>query len=692
MSNTTQSIRVVNEPFDRFFARCEEVRRSRDADWCCLAIDIEHFRLFNELYGREQGDALLGAYADTMTVWAQEHGAVAVHLGRDDFAVFAPYDLSSFRQLLNALKQPIKAVVDTVGFQPAFGVYRLAADEAADLGVYDKAIEAMQAAKQDQSDRIRVYDAAAHAAEQNEYQILTDLKEAVARGEITFFLQPQCHVSSKRIVGAEALARWVRADGSMVSPGVFIPVLERKGFIADFDRRIWEQVYAWLRSLMDRGMEPVPVSINVSRTDIQTLDVVEFLCSLCEKYRVPARLVKVEITESSYAEDAGTVRPFVERLKENGFLVMMDDFGSGYSSLNMLENIAVDVLKLDMIFMKDANLRSRKGVTIVESIVNMAKMMGLPIVVEGVETAEQVQFLRDLGCRYAQGYHFYRPMPIAQFEALMTREDMLDHRGFVSKRNDQFHVREFIDENTFTDCMLNNILGAVAFYALDGRDLTITRFNEQFYRAIGDGAMETRQVAIQNYIVREDWPTLYRTLDDAYANLATGSTCEIRFYKSDGGVFWFRLHFFYLKNEAQKRIYYGQVEDVTELRQQSIQLFEVLRDQAAVSMLINLDQRRIQYVTSGNSLSQLGLPSVDLEMSTQRTAESRIEDEEARRQFIAFFNVERLRDAHRRAVYHETLTIPFRMHDQTVPMTFSTYYIRYSKEQELNVYVFARYA
>ena len=192
----------------------------------------------------------------------------------------------------------------------------------------------------------------------------------------------------------------------MVSPGVFVPVLEKNGFIASLDRYVWKNVCQWLRSWLDKGHQPVPISINVSRIDIFSMDVPAYLTELLQTYDLPAKLLKVEITESAYAESNDKIIRTVKQLRDAELLVMMDDFGSGYSSLNMLKSIAVDVLKLDMRFLDIDEEEESKGVGILESVVNMARQMRMPIIVEGVETQKQESYLLKLGCRYSQGFYY----------------------------------------------------------------------------------------------------------------------------------------------------------------------------------------------------------------------------------------------------------------------------------------------
>lgn len=218
------------------------------------------------------------------------------------------------------------------------------------------------------------------------------------------------------------------------SPGKFVPILERTGAIYLLDQQVWEKVCQWLRSWIDRGYRPVPISINISRIDIMSMDVPAYLMHLLEKYDLSAKYIKAEITESAYAEEDKTINDTVNQLRDAGFLVMMDDFGSGYSSLNMLKSIPVDVIKIDMRFLEIEESEEEKGISILESIVNMARLLGMPIIVEGVETQQQENVLWSMGCRYTQGYYYYKPLPIDKFETLLADERSLDFPGFTASR------------------------------------------------------------------------------------------------------------------------------------------------------------------------------------------------------------------------------------------------------------------
>lgn len=306
--------------------------------------------------------------------------------------------------------------------------------------------------------------------------------------------------------------------------GAFVPVLEKNGFIAELDRYVWRRVCQWLRTWIDRGYRPVPISINVSRLDIFSMDVPVYLTELVEEYGLPPRLIKVEITESAYSESNVKIIKAVRDLRIAGFLVMMDDFGSGYSSLNMLKDISVDVLKLDMRFLDISEKEEEKGINIIESVVNMARVMGLPVIVEGVETKKQEKMLLNLGCRYTQGYYYYRPLSIPQFEELLSDERRLDYEGLRCRQVESLHVREFLDSNLFSDTMVNNMLGAAAFYEMYDNQITITRVNEQYYRLAGASisAEADDSKKLWNHVRDDDRTLLYSIFAQAYENPTEG--------------------------------------------------------------------------------------------------------------------------------------------------------------------------
>lgn len=251
---------------------------------------------------------------------------------------------------------------------------------------------------------------------------LDDINQAFDNNEFCFYLQPKCNAETGAIVGAEALVRWNHPEYGLVSPGEFIPLLERESMVTRFDLFIWRSVCEMLSRWDGEGRNLVPVSVNVSMTDIESIDVARVLGDLLDRFSIDARLLQVEITESAIAHNMDVVEETIRDLHARGIAVLMDDFGSAYSSLNMLKDINVDAIKLDMKFVDLNADNAAKGLKIIESVIDMAYQLRLSIIAEGAQTAEQVSKLRELGCMYIQGCYFYRPLTVEKME------DLLEHR------------------------------------------------------------------------------------------------------------------------------------------------------------------------------------------------------------------------------------------------------------------------
>ena len=251
---------------------------------------------------------------------------------------------------------------------------------------------------------------------------LDDINQAFDNNEFCFYLQPKCNAETGAIVGAEALVRWNHPEYGLVSPGEFIPLLERESMVTRFDLFIWRSVCEMLSRWDEEGRNLVPVSVNVSMTDIEAIDVARVLGDLLDRFSIDARLLQVEITESAIAHNMDVAEETIRDLHARGIAVLMDDFGSAYSSLNMLKDINVDAIKLDMKFVDLNADNAAKGLKIIESVIDMAYQLRLSIIAEGAQTAEQVSKLHELGCMYIQGYYFYRPLTVGKME------DLLEHR------------------------------------------------------------------------------------------------------------------------------------------------------------------------------------------------------------------------------------------------------------------------
>ena len=547
-----------------FFEKADSFLKSITPNTHILAaIDITNFRLFNKFYGRDDGDRLLIYILDCIRESEHTYNGISGYLGGDNFCMILPDNPDIISELEEKILTYISQYQNTIGFYPVFGLYPIAVPEEPAAAMYDHATTTILHAIGKLSKRICYYDAEKF---ENDFKLLSEIHTALAQEEFTFYAQPQCDIATGKIVGAESLVRWNHSTKGLISPGVFIPLLEKSGLIYELDRYVWKKVCQWLRAWIDRGYRPVPLSINVSRIDISSMDVPACLIELIQMYNLTPKLLKIEITESAYAENSDEIINVIQKLRDFGFLVMMDDFGSGYSSLNMLKTVSVDVLKLDMRFLEIGDNNEKMGIGILESVVNMAKTMGLPIIVEGVETKKQEQYLSKMGCRYIQGYYYYKPLPISEFEELIADERKLDFNGLICRQVEKMHVREFLEDNLFDDTMLNNMLGAIAFYEVYENQIEIVRANEQYYLLTGISTQnsEDSHLKMWSHVRDDDNLKLLSIFEKSYKNPLNGAFGNIHYVRTDGKILWIYLRAYFLQEADGHKLFYGSLVDMTE--------------------------------------------------------------------------------------------------------------------------------
>lgn len=532
--------------------------------YCIVAIDIEHFRLFNKLYGRSSGDEVIRYIYTCLKQSALEYDGIDAYLGGDNFVAFLPDDDEVLNNIRQKIIKKFSEWNNTSAFFPLFGVYTIKDTSVLPELMYDHAMLALSHAEEDYKWHICRYTIEMESSLEKEVYLLAAIEEGLEKGEFTFFAQPQCNIATGQIVGAEALVRWQKPDGEVLLPGGFIPVLEKNKMIDQLDRYVWEKVCQWLKGWIDQGYSPVPISINVSRIDIYAMDVPKYIFSLLEKYQIPEHLIKIEITESAYTENNNRISHAVNTFRNRELVVMMDDFGCGYSSLNMLKNIPVDVLKLDMRFLQFKEEERQKSANILESIVNMAGLLHLPIVVEGVENESQEKFVQKLGCRYIQGFYYYKPLPIKKFEELLRDKRQIDTQGLVYKQVEPMHIREFIDTNFVSDSMLNNVLGPVVFFEVLGGDIKITRVNEQYFRMLGEQHFEEDiQKEFLKRIPEEERCVFHRMIEKAFENPVLGADGMIHLLCEGEQKMSVYTKVFYLREREGYRQYYCSLLDIS---------------------------------------------------------------------------------------------------------------------------------
>lgn len=380
-------------------------------EFAFVQFDIKSFKFLNENYGEEFGNEILNNILNILKFYSS-NTFIFSRLTADVFMFVTTYrKREDIIRFINELEPQINHYKD-VSFRICFGI-----NFAEDLTKQprfngDCAAIARFACKRDAISRYVIYDNSLRSNQRHKKDLEDNLRIAITNHEFVMFLQPKYDIETKEVHGAEALVRWVRPDGITVPPNDFIPLAEENGFVKEIDHFIWEEACKTIRNWIDKGKKPVPISVNVSRAHLENRDFITILNSYITRYDIPKNYLEIEITETIQNDNTDAS---IIALKQDGFTLLMDDFGSGYSSLKMINETPFDVLKIDRSFLTSF-LDSNRGKKIIAHTINMSQDIGLDMIAEGVETTAQEEFLLANGCRYAQGYLFSRPIPLDEFE------------------------------------------------------------------------------------------------------------------------------------------------------------------------------------------------------------------------------------------------------------------------------------
>mgnify|MGYP003290656876 CR=1 FL=1 len=348
--------------------------------------------------------------------------------------------------------------------------------------MYDRAYLAAKNCKGKFVQNIAYYDESMIEDMRQEQFVINAVNKAIEEEQFVVYLQPKINLITGKPYGAEALVRWMHPTRGMIAPAEFIPVYERNGIIGRLDQYMWRKVCALLRKWIDEGKEPDPISVNVSRVNIYNPHLVEILNKIIIEYRIPPQLLNLEITESAFMEDQSLVMRTVKRLHDLGFKIMMDDFGSGYSSLNVLKDMDVDYLKIDMKFLQEEKAFNGKGEKVLTSVVRMAKWLQLPSIVEGVETEEQVDFLKCIGCEYAQGFYYAKPMSVVDYEMYIAREQKKEEK--VSRNENSDMINELWNTRSSVSVLFEALDVPISVYEYRNDKIELLRSNELYEKYI----------------------------------------------------------------------------------------------------------------------------------------------------------------------------------------------------------------
>ncbi|MCI2059154.1 MAG: EAL domain-containing protein [Oscillibacter sp.] len=465
---------------------CAETERmlAKDPDtaYVLVYLDVNRFNAVNDVLGEGFGDRILMMIADVFR-GAFRTGGVYGRLEADHFSVCAPEEMLSLSHLREIAHFDCSRIGLDYSIDFRFGIYRIRDRKLPVTKMLDRADAAAHAAHENYLQPYIFYDESMREKILAEQAVSEKMESALKNGQFEMYLQPQFSLSENRPIGAEALVRWNDPDRGIVAPGEFIPVFEKNGFIAELDKNVWEQACRYLADRRQRGLESIPISVNLSRRSIYRRNLAEDLGRLLKKYELEPQMLGLEVTESAYTEDPDEIRNTVLALQQKGFCILMDDFGSGYSSLNMLKDLPVDILKIDMKFLQNFETSSRAG-SIITSVLRMARWLRLPVIAEGVETRAQVEFLESIGCDRIQGYYFSKPLPPEQFEEYLRRRPPAGP-GETAEEIPDVNFDELFGGSSFLNQLFSHVFGGVAFYEYTPGKLEAIRANRDYFEIYG---------------------------------------------------------------------------------------------------------------------------------------------------------------------------------------------------------------
>lgn len=585
-------------------------------------LDITNFKTVNEYYGLQEGNNLL----KTLSFYMQTtRKGTCGHFFSDNFVkIFTMDEQESIEDIQTDLVETLNSILKEqnkkypkCNLALVCGLYQIKKRESGIIQIVDKANSARKRGKLKDHVICQIYNEELENKLRAEQQLELDIEMALKKKEFDFYLQPKINISSGRVVGAEALARWIKPDGTVVEPSVFLPIMEEKGSIIRLDFIIYEKVLKYLQHLMKENIAIVPISVNVSRAHLEYPDFPKRVHELVKAYHVLPALLEFELTESVFIYDLKKAKLLLLDLKKYGYKVSVDDFGSGFSSLNILQELNFDVLKIDRKFISDSSYNSPKNTIIMSSIIEMANKLHMNVVLEGVETRKQIDFMRQLGCNVAQGYYFDRPLTHCEFMKHMEERDyytslLQKNKPLeILKKEEQYKNIDEMNQSeiqSIMDTLFNTMAaGVVGFNVEDG---SVLFANERVFEISGYNKEELidNNLTVFNTVLKLNNIMKIKNLDIKQAIFAKGKFYnEYPITKKDGKIAYIRVNGGYASSVEWGNFLLCTIYDITEeyevrkeMEKSQRTMDEILNSiNGGVARLVINDRFRVDFASDG---------------------------------------------------------------------------------------------
>jgi diguanylate cyclase (GGDEF)-like protein len=587
--NNSDNVDILDEDIDNFtgiynetgfIKQCKTTLDDNlEINYALCVFKINNFRVVNDTFGFEKGDEILQFVAKSLKRDIKTY-EVCGHLHSTVFAFLVPYTLDVIDKLskikyidCSAIDIPYQLTVkaglcninDVFQGDILFSDIRLA---------IDYSMIAMSKILNTSITSFCFYNHNMHKNLITEAEITSKMRDGLKRKEFQIYFQPQYNHSTGCLYGAEALCRWVNPDGSMVSPTVFIPVFEKNGFIQELDKYIWDRTFSIVSDWIKRKLDPVTISTNISRISLRNPGLPQHFARLCIQYDVDPSLIHLEFTESAYMENQEQIITTAKNFQKEGFKIAMDDFGSGYSSLNTLKDLPIDILKFDMEFVKGSS--SSRGGTILASMIKMAQNLNLQTITEGVEDKKTADYIRSVGGDVIQGYLYSKPLSQVDFENVLinARKRTYEHLYFEKELN----INNFYNPDSVESRLFSDYIGPAAIFNWENGEIDISRINESYLKEVGLADEESQYIQKDFFktMTKESKENYIKAIEEAVGGKKVSICISERKFPQKADSVWIKSQLWCVSSIGKRYIIYALIDNVSNLKNEEKKSMEMV--------------------------------------------------------------------------------------------------------------------